>query len=155
MDIESGLKVVDGFDLEPEVRALLKPAQLVEDKHGRRHRLPRYFYEIPSHQAACDIRLTAHFGLNEFLLVDVKEAARLRHYPRYIPCAVRILGFYLEKLRDAVGARIHLAVNGGYRSPSHKLAAGASPHMWATAVDLYKIGGAGASRRAPLPNHKP
>jgi hypothetical protein len=140
METELGLKVVDGFDLEPELRNLLRPAQLVHDKHGRGHRLPRYFYEVPSHEAAFQIRLTPHFGLNEFLLVDLKEAARLRRYPRYVPCAVRILAFYLEKLRDAVGTQIHLAVNGGYRSPAHKLAVGASPHMWGTAADLYRIG---------------
>ena len=51
---ESGLKVVDGFDLDAEVRALLKPAELAEDKLGRRHRLPRYFYEVPTHQSAVD-----------------------------------------------------------------------------------------------------
>jgi len=72
--------------------------------------------------------------------VDLKEAARLRTYPRYVPCAVRILAFYLERLREAVGAPIHLAVNGGYRSPAHKLAVGATPHMWGTAADLYRIG---------------
>jgi hypothetical protein len=150
MDSESGLKVVDGFDLAADVRALLKPAQLAEDKNGRRHRLPRYFYEIPTHEAATDIRLSPHFGLNEFLLVDLKEAQRLRTYPRYIPCAVRLLAFYLERLRDAVGAHIHLAVNGGYRSPSHKLAVGASPHMWATAADLYKIGSTILRERATI-----
>ena len=58
----------------------------------------------PRHEAARDIRLTAHFGLNEFLLVDLKEAQRLRSIPRYVPCAVRILAFYLERLREAVGA---------------------------------------------------
>jgi hypothetical protein len=147
---EAGLKVVDGFDLDPDVRALLKPAQLLEDKHGRRHRLPRYFYEVPSHEAAVEIRLTAHFGLNEFLLVDLKEAARLRRYPRYIPCAARVLAYYLERLREAVGAQVHIAVNGGYRSPSHKLAVGASPHMWATAADLYKIGATVLRERATI-----
>jgi hypothetical protein len=147
---EAGLKVVDGFDLDPEVRQLLKPAQLLEDKHGRRHRLPRYFYEVPTHEAAVEIRLTAHFGLNEFLLVDLKEAARLRQYPRYIPCAVRVLAFYLERLRETVGAHVHVAVNGGYRSPSHKLAVGASPHMWATAADLYKIGATVLRERASI-----
>ena len=147
---EAGLKVVDGFDLDPEVRQLLKPAQLAEDKHGRRHRLPRYFYEVPTHEAAVEIRLTAHFGLNEFLLVDLKEAPRLRQYPRYIPCAVRVLAFYLERLRETVGAHVHVAVNGGYRSPSHKLAVGASPHMWATAADLYKIGATVLRERASI-----
>ena len=134
------LKVVDAFDLDDEVRSLLKPGEMVRDVHGRRHRLPRYFYEIPSHEIALSIRLTAHFGLNEFLLVDLKEAARLQQFPRYIPCAVRLLAFYLEQFRTAAGASVHIAVNGGYRSPAHKLAHDASPHMWATAADVYRIG---------------
>jgi len=84
--------------------------------------------------------LTAQFGLNEFLLVDLKEAQRLRNYPRYVPCAVRLLAFYLQRLREAVAAPLHIAVNGGYRSPAHKLSIGATPHMWGTAVDLYRVG---------------
>jgi hypothetical protein len=140
LDTEAGLKVVDGFGLPPEIRSLLRPGELVEDKQGRRHRLPRYFYEIPSHEAARDVRLTAHFGLNEFLLVDLKEHQKMRSFPRYVPCAVRTLAFYLQRLRDVVGASLHIAVNGGYRSPAHKLSVGATPHMWATAVDLYRIG---------------
>jgi hypothetical protein len=140
METEAGLKVVDGCGLEPDLAALLRPGQTVVDKEGRHHRLPRYFYEVPSHQAASEIRLTPHFGLNEFLHVDLKEAPRVRTYPRYIPCAVRLLAFYLERLREAIGAPVQLAVNGGYRSPAHRLAVGASPHMWATAADLYRIG---------------
>lgn len=140
MEKEPGLKIVDAFDLDPEVRSLLMPQEMAEGKNGRRHELPRYFYEIPSHEAAREVRLSPHFGLNEFLLVDLKEAERLRAYPRYIPCAVRLLAFYLERLREAVAAPIHLAVNGGYRSPAHKLAVGATPHMWGTAADLYRIG---------------
>jgi len=140
MEKEPGLKIVDAFDLDPEVRSLLMPQEMAEGKDGRQHRLPRYFYEIPSHEEARDVRLSAHFGLNELLLVDLKEADRLRTYPRYVPCAVRLLAFYLERLREAVGAPIHLAVNGGYRSPAHKLAVGATPHMWGTAADLYRIG---------------
>jgi hypothetical protein len=137
---EAGLKVVDGFFLPGELRSLLRPGELVEDKLGRKHRLPRYFYEIPSHDAARDVRLTASFGLNEFLLVDLKEHQKMRSFPRYVPCAVRTLAFYLQRLRDVVGASLHIAVNGGYRSPAHKLSVGATPHMWATAVDLYRIG---------------
>jgi hypothetical protein len=139
-DTEAGLKVVDGSGLPGELKTLLRPGELVEDKHGRKHRLPRYFYEIPSHEAARDVRLTAHFGLNEFLLVDLKEHQKMRSFPRYVPCAVRTLAFYLQRLRDVVGASLHIAVNGGYRSPAHKLSVGATPHMWATAVDLYRIG---------------
>jgi hypothetical protein len=134
------LKVVDAFDLDDELRGLLKPGEMVRDAQGRRHRLPRYFYEIPSHEVAVKTRLTPHFGLNEFVLVDLKEATRLQQFPRYVPCAVRVLSFYLEQFRSAAGASIHIAVNGGYRSPSHKLAIGATPHMWGTAADVYRIG---------------
>jgi hypothetical protein len=138
-EVES-LKVVDAFDLDDELRSILKPGEMVRDGHGRRHRLPRYFYEVPSREAALAIRLTHHFGLNEFLLVDLKESPRLQEFPRYIPCAVRMIAFYLEQFRAAAGASVHIAVNGGYRSPAHKMAHGATAHMWGTAADIYRIG---------------
>ena len=134
------IKVVDAFDLDDELRSLLKPGEMVRDAEGRRHRLPRYFYEIPSHEAGMQIHLSPHFGLNEFTLVDLKEAPRLQLFPRYVPCAVRILSFYLEQYRAAVGASVHIAVNGAYRSPSHKLALAGTAHMWGTAADVYRIG---------------
>jgi hypothetical protein len=134
------LKVVDAFDLDDELRSILRPGEMVRDDQGRRHRLPRYFYEIPSHEIAFATRLTQHFALNEFILVDLKEAPRLQQYPRYIPCAVRTLAFYLQQLRNAVGLSVHIAVNGAYRSPAHKLSLHATPHMWGTAADLYRIG---------------
>jgi hypothetical protein len=135
-----GLKVVDAYDLDDELRSILKPGDMVRDADGRRHRLPRYFYEIPSHDVAMATRLTQHFSLNEFIVADLKEAPRLHDYPRYVPCAIRILAFYLEQFRNACGASVHIAVNGGYRSPTHKLAHQASPHMWGTAADVYRIG---------------
>ena len=134
------IKVVDAFDLDDQLRALLKPGEMLRDEHGRRHRLPRYFYEIPTHEDAIQIRLTPHFGINEFILVDLKESPRLQQFPRYVPCAVRMLAFYLEHFRTAVGASVHIAVNGGYRSPSHKMGINATPHMWGTAADIYRIG---------------
>jgi hypothetical protein len=134
------IKVVDACDLDDELRSLLKPGEMLHDAEGRRHRLPRYFYEIPSHEAAADIRLSQHFGLNEFTLVDLKEAPRLLEFPRYVPCAVTVLAFYLEQFRRDAGASVHIPVNGGYRSPSHKLSLTATPHMWATAADIYRIG---------------
>jgi hypothetical protein len=137
----AGLKVVDAFDLDDELRFVLKPGEMVKDAQGRRHRLPRYFYEIPTHELALETRLTTHFGLNELILNDLKEAPRLQTFPRYVPCAVRILAFYLEQFRAAAGATVHIAVNGGYRSPSHKMSDHATPHMWGTAVDIYRIGG--------------
>lgn len=134
------IKVVDAFDLDDDVRSLLRPGEMVRDPQGRRHRLPRYFYEIESHEAAVGTPLTPHFGLNEFILIDLKEAARLQQFPRYVPCAVRLLAFYLEQFRTTVGASMHIAVNGGYRSPAHKLSIAATPHMWGTAADVYRIG---------------
>jgi hypothetical protein len=134
------IKVVDAFDLDDELRSLLKPGEMVKDAQGRRHRLPRYFYEIPSHEEATKIRLTPHFGLNEFILVDLREASRLQQYPLYIPCAVRLLAFFLEQFRAAAGSSVHIAVNGGYRSPSHKMSLNGTPHMWGTAADIYRIG---------------
>ena len=140
VETAQGLKVVDAFDLDDELRTILKPGEMVKDSQGRRHRLPRYFYEIPSHEAALATRLTQHFAMNEFVLNDLKEAPRLQQYPRYVPCAIRILAFYLEQFRTACGASVHIAVNGGYRSPSHKLSLHATPHMWGTAADVYRIG---------------
>ncbi len=136
-----GLKVVDAFDLEEDVRILLKPGEMVKDAAGRRHRLPRYFYEVSSHEEALSVRLSHNFRLNEFMRVDLREAPRLQQYPRYVPCAVRITAFYLQRLRDALGATLHISVNGGYRSPAHERNHPASLHMWATSVDIYRIGG--------------
>src|SRR5438132_11798234 len=93
-----------------------------------------------SHDDAMSLPLTPHFGMNEFILVDLKEAQRLQTFPRYIPCAVRVLAFYLEQFRAAAGASVHIAVNGGYRSPEHKMSRHAAPHMWGTAADIYRIG---------------
>jgi hypothetical protein len=136
------LKVVDAFDLDDELRSILKPGEMVRDAQGRRHRLPRYFYEVPTHEIGVNTRLTPHFGLNEFILVDLKESPRLAQFPRYVPCAVRLLAFYMEQFRASAGGSIHVAVNGGYRSPAHKLAIGGTPHMWGTAADIYRIGSA-------------
>ena len=55
-------------------------------------------------------------------------------------CAVRVLALYLEQFRAAAGASVHVQVNGGYRSPAHKLSLDATPHMWGTAADVYRIG---------------
>src|SRR6266498_3684132 len=134
------LKVVDAFDLDDELRALLRPGEMVRDAQGRRHRLPRYFYEVAGHDDTVSLPLTPHFFMNEFILVDLKEAQRLQIFPRYIPCAVRVLAFYLEQFRAAAGASVHIAVNGGYRSPAHKLSLEATPHMWGTAADIYRVG---------------
>ena len=63
-DGHDALKVVDAFDLDDELRTILKPGEMVKDAQMRRHRLPRYFYEVPSHDFAMTTRLTTHFDLD-------------------------------------------------------------------------------------------
>lgn len=135
------LPVVDGLELPAEYRAILRPGDTMTDRHGRVRRLPRFFYEIPSWEEALETQLTEHFALWEFLNVDVWEAELLRStWPRYVPCAVTLLAAHLELFRQEVGTYVHIAANGGYRSPAHRLSTHASTHCWGTAVNLYKIG---------------
>jgi hypothetical protein len=140
---ESGtlpLPVVDGLTLgEPHRRALC-PAEILRDRSGRARRLPRFFYEVDSWQTAQKTQLTEHFALWEFLTVDVREVEPLRTFPRYVPCAVTSLAAHMQVLRDAVGTFVHIAANGGYRSPRHALTDGASTHCWGTAANIYRIG---------------
>lgn len=135
-----GLKVVDAFDLDDEVRALLRPGEALPEADGRPRRLPRFFYQVDSYKTARQTDLTAHFTMNEFVNVDVRETPLLRAWPRYVPCAVTLLAAHLELVRLAVGAPVHVAANGGYRSPAHARAGDASPHCWGAAADLFQIG---------------
>lgn len=134
------LRVVDGRRLSKEYRDLLNPDGLMCDAQGRARRLPRYFYEIPSWEVAVQTRLAPHFYLWEFIQVDVREASALRLFPRYVPCAVTLLAACLEQFREAVGTFVHIAANGGYRSPGHARSNNASTHCWGTAVNIYRIG---------------
>jgi hypothetical protein len=87
------------------------------------------------------ISLTSNFGLWEFLQTDVREAQPLQTFPRYVPCALPLLALALERFREAAGSYVHIAANGGYRSPAHQLSRGnASLHCWGTAVNVYRIG---------------
>jgi len=134
------LVVVDALELPAEYRALLRPGECVPDGQGRARRLPRHFFEIDSWRTARKLRLTPDFTLSEFISVDVREAELLRGFPRYVPCAVTLLAAQLQRFRDVVGAPVHIAANGGYRSPAHALSTQASPHQWACAVNIYRIG---------------
>ena len=135
------LTVVDGLALHPELRALLRPGETLRGRDGRLRRLPRYFYEVPSWEVALETRLTPNFEVWEFLNVDVREHERLRsEWPRYLPCAVSVLAVFLETFREAVDTYVHLAANGGYRSPAHRLSTHASPHCWGTAANIYRVG---------------
>jgi hypothetical protein len=137
---EAPLPVVDGLELPPAFRALLKPGELLVGRDGETHRLPRYFYQIDSWDRALATPLSAHFGLWEFIDVDVREVAPLRIFPRYVPTAVSMLAAALETFRVEVGAPVRIMANGGYRSPSHARSTGGSPHCWGTAADIYRVG---------------
>lgn len=135
------MKIVDGLTLSAEHRALLRPGEMVTAANGEQHTLPRFFYEIESWEHAKATALTAHFTVSELITVDCREADLLLHgFPHYVPCAVSIMARYLEEFRQRVDAPVCVAVNGGYRSPAHRLSESPNPHLWATAVNIYRIG---------------
>jgi hypothetical protein len=139
-DVGPPLRVVDGLRLSADRRAALRPGGEVRDSVGRTVHLPRYFYEVESWEAALETRISEHFGAFEFLDVDLREAEPLRGFPRYLPCGVVAFAAALDRFRDAVGAPVRIAANGGYRSPSHRLSVPTSPHLWGAAADIYRVG---------------
>lgn len=140
-ETEFPLPVVDGCTLDERRRRLLRPGAVMRDRAGRAHRLPRWFYEVHSWRQARELQLSPHVGLWELMDVDVREAELLRvAWPRYVPCAVSVLAAHLEVLRREVDTYVHVAANGGYRSPAHRLSTHASPHCWGTAANLYRVG---------------
>ena len=139
-ELEAPLLVVDGLELSPRHRELLNPGGLLVGRDGETHRLPRYFYEIESWDEALHLSVSPNFGLWEFIQTDVREAAPLRAFPRYIPCAITMLALCLEQFREAAGTFVHIAANGGYRSPRHAINTNATPHCWASAVNIYRVG---------------
>jgi hypothetical protein len=132
--------IADGLELPAPYRSLLMPGVIVRDSHARTRRLPRFFYVVESWADALQTQLTPHFAMWEFMDVDLYEPAPLRRFPRYIPCAVTALAAHLEILRERFGAAMHIAANGGYRSPSHGRSTPGSPHAWGTAANIYRIG---------------
>src|SRR5688572_15716573 len=134
------LRIIDGFELDTLHKSLLMPDTIVRDSQARKRRLPRFFYAVDSWPLALETRLTPHFALWEFMAVDLYEPEPLRRFPRYIPCAVSMLAAHLEVFRLQVGAPVHIAANGGYRSPSHGRSTVGSPHAWGTAANIYRIG---------------
>ena len=139
---ETGLSlpIVDAEELSDRVRAVLQPGATLTDRAGIEHALPRFFYEIDSWKTALETKVTPNFMLWEFVAIDVREAEPLRHFPRYVPCAVTALAAHLEVFRDAVNTYVHIAANGGYRSPGHALTRYASRHCWASAANIYRVG---------------
>lgn len=136
-----GLRVVDGLRLPAELRSVLLPGGTLRDTYGNARRLPRFYYEVPSLHVARESQLTPNFAIWEFIHTDIREAEPLRSFPRYVPCAVTMLAMALQRFRDSLGVSVRVSANGGYRSPHHALTCRASPHCWATAADIYSIGG--------------
>src|SRR3954467_5894754 len=135
------LTAIDGRRLSKEYRDALSPGGVSCDVDGIEHRLPRFFYEIPSWDYAMGVRLTPNFGLWELVQTDVREAAVLQSFPRYVPCALPLLAFALEQFRAATATFVHISANGAYRSPAHQLSCtSATAHSWGTAVNIYRIG---------------
>lgn len=135
------LPVVDAHELPHDVRALLRPGETMRDRDGVEHVLPRWFYEVESWECALETAVAPHFMLWEFMTIDVREAERFRQrFPRYVPCTIALLASALEVFRDAVGTYVHVAANGGYRTPAHALSRNASRHCWASAANIYRVG---------------
>lgn len=134
------LPLVAGDELSPELRQVLRPGEKLLDRAGVAHVLPSAFLRVDSWNQALETELTAHFKLWELIGVDVREAPAMRSFPRCVPCAILLLAGALELLRLEVGTTVHVAANGGYRSPGHALSRHASRHCWGTAANIYRVG---------------
>ena len=134
------LPLVLARDLADDVRQVLRPGESLLDRAGVAHVLPSSFLRVDAWSQARETLLTPHFALSELVGVDVREAPPLRGFPRYVPCALLLLAAGLELFRLEVGTTVHVAANGGYRSPGHALSRHASRHCWGTAANIYRIG---------------
>jgi hypothetical protein len=110
------------------------------DKGGHVRTLPSMFLRIESWEQARQLPISQHFMLWELIDCDVREAPAVREFPRYVPCALLLLASALEVFRLEVGTYVHIAANGGYRSPAHALSRDASRHCWGAAANIYRIG---------------
>ncbi|CAN5864776.1 hypothetical protein BH23GEM9_BH23GEM9_10330 [soil metagenome] len=131
---------IDATELPEPYRRVLRPGETLKDRGGRKRVLPHCFFRVDSWKTALETQLTPHFMLWELMGVDVRETPILRTFPRYVPCAVLHLAAALELVRLEVGTYVHIAANGGYRSPAHALSRHASRHCWGTAANVYKVG---------------
>lgn len=134
------LPLVRAGELPPEWKQVLRPGETLEDRSGAPRVLPSSFLRVDSWHQALETDLTAHFRVWELIGVDVRETLLARSFPRYVPCAVLLLAGALELFRLEVGTFVHVAANGGYRSPRHALTRHASRHCWGTAANIYRIG---------------
>lgn len=134
------LRIVDVHHLDAARRDTLRPAVTMRDRAGIDRELPRWFFEVESWEQARTVALAPDFMMWELITVDVREAPAQLAFPRYVPCAIALLAAHLQALRNAIGTYVHIAANGGYRSPAHALSTHASTHCWGTAANVYRIG---------------
>jgi hypothetical protein len=134
------LEQVDGRGLRSPYHELLRPGEKPGDE-ATAPRYPRFFYAVPSWEVAHQILVAPRFKLSELMMVDTREAEPLlRTFPHYVPCAIVLLGHFLELLRREAAVPIYISANGGYRSPAHLRNRGVTPHSWGTAADIYRVG---------------
>lgn len=134
------LPAVSADYLPERVREALTPGVRVQDVRGNSRALPASFLRIESWEQALELPFSPHFMLWELIDCDVREAPEVRAFPRYVPCALLLLANALEVFRVEVGTYVHIAANGGYRSPAHTLSRNASRHCWGTAANIYRVG---------------
>ena len=136
------LPAVSADSLPVDVRRALAPGMTLPDREGQARALPSVFLRIESWEQARQLPISQHFMLWELIDCDVREAPVIREFPRYVPCALLLLANALEVFRLEVGTYVHIAANGGYRSPAHALSRHASRHCWGAAANIYRIGDA-------------
>jgi hypothetical protein len=135
------LRAIDALTLSVEHQEAFRPGEAIADANDVIHHLPRFFFEVPSWEEARALRVATHFTLSELVTVDSREASLLlREFPHYVPCAILALARYLEDFRREVDAPVFISVNGGYRSPAHRINRGVPLHCWGTAADIYRVG---------------
>ena len=134
------LPLVRAGDLPPEWLQVLRPGEALQDRAGIARVLPSTFLRIDSWEQGLATDLTVHFKAWELIGVDVRETLLARSFPRYVPAALLLLAGALELLRLELGTYVHVAANGGYRSPAHALTRHASRHCWGTAANIYRVG---------------
>ena len=134
------LRIITPSSMPGEVRAILKPGEIIQDHQGRIRQRPTHYFRVENEAQARKTRIAPYFRVHEFIDVDVYETASLRVWPRYMPCAVAILAAHLSALRATLGEGIYISANGGFRSPQHRKSTPDSIHAWGTAANIYRIG---------------
>ena len=130
------------------------PAASLSDAQGQAHQLPRYFYEIPSWDVA-----DGAAALGALRAVGVHPHRRARSRAAAHVSALRAVRDHAawrsasSSFAARCGTYVHIAANGGYRSPAHALTVHATPHAWGTAVNIYRVGDTMLDEREALEHY--